>query len=75
MNSSAMVWTVIALALVAANLPFVSNRLFLVRSLSGQKSLAWRLLELVLLYLLVSHPGLPRLCLPLSVQAVLKAYA
>jgi hypothetical protein len=53
MNSSAMVWTVIALALVAANLPFVSNRLFLVRSLSGQKSLAWRLLELVLLYLLV----------------------
>ncbi len=53
MNSSAMVWTVIALALVAANLPFVSNRLFLVRSLSGQKSLAWRLLELALLYLLV----------------------
>jgi hypothetical protein len=53
MNSSALVWTVIALALVAANLPFVSNRLFLVISLSGQKSLAWRLLELVLLYLLV----------------------
>ena len=53
MNSSAMVWTVIALALVAANLPVVSNRLFLVRSLSGQKSLAWRLLELALLYLLV----------------------
>lgn len=53
MNSSALAWVVIALALVAANLPFISNRLFLVRALPGSKSLAWRLLELVLLYFLV----------------------
>lgn len=53
MNSSALAWMVIVLALVAANLPFVSNRLLLVRALPGQKSLAWRLLELVLLYFLV----------------------
>ena len=58
MNSSALAWTVIALALVAANLPFVSNRLLLVRVLPGQKSLAWRLLELVLLYLLVGAVAL-----------------
>lgn len=53
MNSSALVWTVIVTALVAANLPFLSNRLFLVRTLAGPKSLALRLLELVLLYGLV----------------------
>lgn len=53
MNSSTLVWTVIVMALVAANLPFLSNRLFLVRSLAGPKSLALRLLELVLLYVVV----------------------
>jgi hypothetical protein len=53
MNSSALAWTVILMALVAANLPFFSNRLFLVRALAGPKSLALRLLELVLLYGLV----------------------
>lgn len=58
MNSSALTWTVIALALLAANLPFFSNRLLLVRALAGQKSLAWRLLELVLLYLLVGAVAL-----------------
>jgi hypothetical protein len=44
---------VIALGFVAANLPFLSNRLFLVRSMAVPKSLAWRLLELVILYFLV----------------------
>ncbi len=53
MNSSTLVWTAIVMALVAANLPFLSNRLFLVRSLAGPKSLALRLLELVLLYVVV----------------------
>jgi hypothetical protein len=53
MNSSTLVWMVILIALVAANLPFMSNRLFLVRALAGPKSLALRLLELVLLYALV----------------------
>jgi hypothetical protein len=53
MNSSTLVWAVILMALVAANLPFLSNRLFLVRAMVGPKSLALRLLELVLLYALV----------------------
>jgi hypothetical protein len=53
MNSSTLVWMVILIALVAANLPFLSNRLFLVRAMVGPKSLALRLLELVLLYALV----------------------
>ena len=58
MNSSTLVWTVIVMALVAANLPFLSNRLFLVRSLAGPKSLALRLLELVLLYVVVGFVAL-----------------
>ena len=51
MDSSALTWTVIALAFIGANLPFFSERLFLVRALSGGKHLAWRLLELLVLYL------------------------
>jgi Protein of unknown function (DUF2818) len=53
MNSSALVWTVIILAFVAANLPFLSNRMLLVRAMAGPKPLALRLLELLLLYGLV----------------------
>lgn len=53
MTSSNLAWAVILLALLAANLPFVSERLFLLRRLSGPKSLGWRLAELVLAYLLV----------------------
>jgi hypothetical protein len=48
-----LAWTVIALALVAANLPFLSNRALLVRPMAGPKPLALRLLELCLLYFLV----------------------
>ena len=53
MNTSELAWIVIALALVAANLPFVSERLFMLRRLSGDKPLALRLLELVVWYFLV----------------------
>jgi len=53
MNTSALVWTIIVLALVAANLPFLSNRALLVRRAAGPKPLALRLLELCLLYGLV----------------------
>jgi hypothetical protein len=53
MNSSTLVWAVILMSIVAANLPFLSNRLFLVRAMVGPKSLALRLLELVLLYAFV----------------------
>ena len=45
---------VIAIALVAANLPFVSERIFFVIvPKSGHKHFLWRLAELVALYLLV----------------------
>ena len=53
MTTSNLAWLVIALALVTANLPCLSERLFLVRRLPESKALAWRLAELVLGYLLV----------------------
>jgi hypothetical protein len=53
MTASNLAWVVIALGFVAANLPFLSNRLFLVRAMAVPKSLAWRLLELLILYFLV----------------------
>lgn len=44
----------LALALVAANLPFFNERLFaLLPFKSGVKNLGWRLLELVVLYFAV----------------------
>jgi hypothetical protein len=47
-------WTVAALlllALVLANVPFLTERLFLVwRFASGGKGVRWRLLELIVLY-------------------------
>ncbi len=58
MQSSA-VWLVIVLALVAANLPFVSNRFFLLIPLKRPpKSLWLRLAELVILYFVVGFIGL-----------------
>ncbi len=57
MNPSALVWTVIVLALVVANLPFLSQRLFLIKPLAD-KSLALRLLELVVGYGLVGAVAL-----------------
>ena len=50
MTSSAAVWLVILLAVVAANLPFVNERLFIVGPRRAPKSLGWRGLELVLLW-------------------------
>lgn len=45
------VWLVLAVALVAANLPFVNERLFIVgpRRMPA-KAFGWRLLELLLLF-------------------------
>ena len=49
-----MTWTVAALLLLAAvlaNLPFLSERIFLVaRARGGEKSIGWRLAELVAYY-------------------------
>lgn len=53
MTPSSLAWLVIVLALVAANLPFVSERLLLVRKLAGPKPLALRLGELAVWYTLV----------------------
>ncbi|TAK82133.1 MAG: DUF2818 family protein [Aquabacterium sp.] len=45
MDPNAAAWLVLALGLLAANLPFFTERLFLVIGLADAKSLAWRLLE------------------------------
>lgn len=59
MTSNAIVWLLIALAAVAANLPFVNQRLMLVLPLrTPVKSLAWRLAELVLWYFIVGGIGM-----------------
>ena len=58
MNQSASVWFVVLAAFLGANLPFVNNRLFAVLPLKNPKSLALRLLELVLLYFIVGGMAL-----------------
>jgi hypothetical protein len=57
MGQSASVWLVIVLALLAANLPFLSQRLLAVVPLPAGKNLAVRLAELVLLYFVVGGIG------------------
>ena len=58
MSQSASAGLVILLAVLAANLPFVSQRLLGVLTLKQPKILAVRLAELVVLYLLVGGVGL-----------------
>ena len=54
MSLTASVWLVIIAALIAANLPFLNQRWFVVGPVAlPQKKLVVRLLELFLLYLLV----------------------
>ena len=50
MSSSAAVWLVIFVAVLAANLPFINERLFVVGPQRAPKHLGWRALELVLLW-------------------------
>lgn len=50
MGSSAAVWLVLLIALIAANLPFVNERLFVVGPSRAPKLIGWRLLELVVLW-------------------------
>ncbi|MDE2175377.1 MAG: DUF2818 family protein [Betaproteobacteria bacterium] len=58
MQNSA-IWLVIVLAFVAANLPFVSNRFFLVIPLKKTpKSIWFRLLELLILFFVVGFIGM-----------------
>ena len=58
MTQTASVWLVVLLAILAANLPFISNRLFAVYALKAPKNLATRLGELVVWYFLVGALGL-----------------
>ena len=53
MNQTVSVWLVVGLALLAANLAFISNRLLLVFRLKSPKNLAVRLIELVFWYFVV----------------------
>lgn len=50
MGSSAAVWLVLLIALIAANLPFVNERLFVIGPSRAPKLIGWRLLELVVLW-------------------------
>lgn len=58
MNQAASVWLVLVAALAAANLPFLSQRLFGVVRLARPKNMAMRLAELVVLYFVVGGLGL-----------------
>lgn len=58
MGHTAEVWLVIGVALVAANLPFVNERLFVLGPRRDPKSLGWRVLELLLLAALALGLGL-----------------
>lgn len=57
MTPSASVWLVIALALAAANLPFLTQRLFGLVPLRGPKGVGLQLLELLALYFVVGGIG------------------
>jgi hypothetical protein len=58
MSLDLQIGALILLALVAANLPFINHRLMVLGPTRAPKSLAWRLLELVLLYFVVGGIGL-----------------
>lgn len=58
MSQTASVWLVVLLALLVANLPFISNRLFGVIVLKTPKNLAVRLAEMVVWYLAAGGLGL-----------------
>ncbi len=58
MGQTVPVWLVVLLALLAANLPFVSHRFMAVYRLTSAKSLSLRLLELVLWYFIAGGVAL-----------------
>jgi len=57
MSQSLQIGVLIVLALLAANLPFFSQRVLLLGPRREPKLMAWRLLELVLLYFIVGGVG------------------
>ncbi len=58
MSQTATVWVVIFAAILGANLPFSTQKLFLFITLKTPKTLALRMLELVVFYFLVGGMGL-----------------
>jgi hypothetical protein len=58
MNTSTQITALILLALVAANVPFINQRVLLLGPQRLTKPLVWRLGELVLLYFVVGGVGL-----------------
>ena len=58
MSQSLQIGALILLALLAANLPFINHRLCVLGPRRQPKVLAWRLLELVVLYFAVGGIGL-----------------
>lgn len=58
MNTSTQIVALILLALVAANVPFINQRVLLLGPQRLTKPLVWRLAELVFLYFLVGSVGL-----------------
>ena len=58
MSQSLQIGVLILLALLAANLPFVTHRILLIGPRRDPKPLSWRLMELVVLYFLVGGLGL-----------------
>ncbi|MEO5660260.1 MAG: DUF2818 family protein [Polaromonas sp.] len=58
MSQTASVWLVVLLALMMANMPFASNRLFAIYALKSPKTLAVRLAEMLVWYLLIGGLGL-----------------
>jgi len=57
MDQSVAVWLVLAVAVVAANLPYFNERLLLVGPRRAPKAAWWRLLELLLMAVLVFAVG------------------
>jgi hypothetical protein len=57
-TQTASIWLVLALAFVAANLPFLTDRVLGIVPLAGGKTIAVRFGELVLLYFVVGGIGL-----------------
>ena len=58
MSQTASVWVGLLLALLAANLPFLNDRLFGAVAIGVRKTLAMRFGELVVLYFLAGGIGL-----------------
>jgi hypothetical protein len=57
MGSSAAVWLVLFVGVIAANLPFVNERLFIVGPGRASKTIGWRLVELFMMWAITLAVG------------------